>query len=453
MKAVARLMLAYFTGTRLLLVVTVLGALACVGGTAALLFLPPLVAQYGLPSRFSLAEEWVLDMLPIVGILCVAFGAALLPTMFAWLATSHYADVLPYGRVKLLASAFGTVALVALVASTIASLFYLHTPIPVWVVFQRALPVCLVSYALLYCVLWLIGNSGSIGKLVFGTAGVVATLFVPLRFVAVPTTWLGYLWIACAAFWGAVAAALLLAPRLKVAVGRVRHALSERFDGTSYAGAGREIDFMLGVANPWPLALGQIVPIAIAAYFLGDYRPLAAEAPPNPFLLFMTILSVVQGGLASVAATRGRALWLRAHWTRAQLFARVERAFLSHNAFTLGLLLVALVAVGTYLELPTQTLAFGLVLLLLGTALSTYLGLMVTASIGWTEAALALATMVALMVAAVYTAAPATTPATLVALHATLAAAALVFRAVAARRWASLDWMLCRSERAVRASS
>ena len=49
MKAVARLMLAYFTGTRLLLVVTVLGAIACVGGTAALLFLPPLVAQYNPP--------------------------------------------------------------------------------------------------------------------------------------------------------------------------------------------------------------------------------------------------------------------------------------------------------------------------------------------------------------------------------------------------------------------
>ncbi len=72
----------------------------------------------------------------------------------------------------------------------------------------------------------------------------------------------------------------------------------------------------------------------------------------------------------------------------------------------LGVLLVALVAVGSWLELPTKMLAFGLGLLMLGTALSTYLGLIVTASIGWTECVLAAATMIALMMASTYTASP-----------------------------------------------
>ena len=452
MKAVARLMLAYFTGTPFLLIVTVLGVVGTAGGTALLLYLPPLVAQHGLPSRFSLAEEMAFSMLPVAGILCFAFGASLLPAMFVRLATSHCAYVLPYGRAKLLASAFGTVAVVALVASATGSLYYLHTDFSVWIAFQRALSVSLVSYTLLYGVLWFIGKSSSIGKLV-GTAAAVATLVVPLRFIAIPTTSLASLWIACGLFWAALAAAVLLAPRLKVAVGRARHSLGERVGGASYRGDGRTIDFVLGIANPWPFALGQIVPIAVAAYYLSDYHPLAAEAPPNPLLFFMTMLSVVSGAMTSVAATRGRALWLRADWTREELFARVERAFWGHNAFALGVLLVTLVAIGSWLELPTKVLVFGLGLLTLATALSTYLGLMVTASIGWTEAVLAVATMLALMATSTYTAAPATAPTTILFLQGGLGAAALAFRRLAARRWANIDWMLCRADPTVRAST
>jgi hypothetical protein len=447
-KAVARLMLTYFTGTRLLSVVTVLGIVGIVGGTYVALYVP-LVAQIGLPSRFSLAEEMVLSLLPVAGILCFVFGAALLPSVFIRLASSHYAYVLPYGRVKLLASAFGTVTLVALIVSGTVSLFYEKAGFPLQRMFERGFGVSLVSYTLLYGLFWFIGRSSSIGKIV-GAAAAIATLVLPLRFMIPGTPFPTGLWVACAMLWGGLAAGVLLAPRLKLVYGRARRSLAARLGGASYRGGGREIDFMLGTANPWPLAIGQIVPIAIAAYYLRDYHPLAAEAPPNPLLFFMTILSVVSGGMTAAAATRARALWLRAHWTRAELFARAERAFWSHNCFVLGVLLVMLVAVGNWLELPTKMLAFGLGLLVLGTALSTYLGLLVTSSIGWVECVLAAATMIALMMASTYTASPTMPAATIVALQGGLAAAALAFRQLATWRWAKLDWMLCRADSTVR---
>jgi hypothetical protein len=446
-KAVARLMLAYFTGTRLLSAVTALGLVGVVGGGFVLFYLPPLVAQHGLPSRFSLAQEAMLQLLPVIGVLCFVFGASLLPSMFMRLATSHYAYVLPHGRVKLLASAFGTVALVALVASGTVTLFYAHIGFPIGLMFRRAFLVSLTSNTVLYAVLWFIGRSSNIGKLV-GMAAAVATLVVPLRF-QVPGTSLAPVWIACGVLWSALAAGVLLAPRMKLAYGSARHSLAERLGGASYRGGGREIDFMLGTANPWPLALGQIVPIVIVTYYLGDYHPYSADAP-NPLLFFMTILSVVSGGMTAVAAMRARALWLRAHWTRTELFARVERAFWGHNCFVLGVLLVTLMAVGAWLELPTKMLAFGLGLLMLGTALSTYLGLIVTASIGWMECVLAAATMIALMMVSIYTGAASTPPATIVALYAGLAAAVVAFRQLAARRWTRLDWMLCRADSTVR---
>jgi len=259
-------------------------------------------------------------------------------------------------------------------------------------------------------------------------------------------------WAGCALLWGLFAAGFLLAPRYKGAVGRLKPTLIGRLAGASYDGGG-EIDFLIGTARPWALAAGQVVPILIATYFLNGFQREMAPSAPSPWLFFLTILSILSGAVASVAATRSRRLWLRAHWTRAELFRRVEDAFWRHNSYSLGVLLLMLVAVGTYFYLPTRGLAFGMGLLILGTALSTYLGLMITARIGWMDAALAVATMLSLMLVAVYTSAPSTPTAKIVALEAALAAAVWVFRDVARRRWTNLDWMLCRADAAVRAST
>jgi hypothetical protein len=247
------------------------------------------------------------------------------------------------------------------------------------------------------------------------------------------------------------ATAFLLAPRFKGRVGRVRQVVAERFSGASYRGGG-EIDFVLGTGRPWVLAFGQVVPILIAAYFLSGFA-VAAPSAQNPLLFFMTILSILAGAIASLAATRSRSLWLRAHWTRAELFRRIEDALWRHNSAALGVLLVVLVVIGWSFYVATPTLAFGMGLVTLAVALSTYLGLMITARIGWLEAVLAVATMLLLMAAANYASRP-TTPATVVlALEAALVALVLIFRTVAQRRWLEIDWMRCRADSHVRAAT
>jgi hypothetical protein len=309
--------------------------------------------------------------------------------------------------------------------------------------------VSFVTASFLYVVLWLTGKGGSLGLLA-GAFVLIATLVLPLRFIALPRTSLAIPWTICALLWAVFAASFLLAPRLKASFGRIRQELTG-LTGSSYRGGG-EIDFLVGTARPWAVAAGQGVPIAIATVLLHVFG-LTAPSLPSPWLFFFTIMSVIAGALASFAATRSRALWLRARWTRAELFTRVERSFWRYNCCTLGVLLLLLVFSGDVLEMPTRVVAFGMGLLALAAALSTYLGLIVTARIGWGDAALAVTAMLALMAAVVKLSAPATPTATLVAFGAGLAALTFALRELARRRWGRLDWMLCRGDLAVRAAA
>ncbi|HEX5421383.1 MAG TPA: hypothetical protein VFY39_15430 [Gammaproteobacteria bacterium] len=451
MTAVLRLMLTYFTGTPLSRGITGLGLLGVAGGCGALLYLPPLVGQSGGPSRFSLAQEAVLTLLPVAGVLCVALGASLLPTLVARLASSHYLYVLPQGRTKVLVSVFATITLVALVAAGGTTVYYVRTPLALDVVFARGFVVALLTYSLLYVVVWVAGRaSGPIGLLV-GSIAVIVTLVLPLRIIASPSRSYLALWIVLALAWASFAAAFMLAPRLGPAIRRIAQNTANALERSSYLGGG-EIDFLIGTARPWTFALGQVVPILLATYFLRGFGRIAPSAM-SPWLFFLVILSILSGGTASRAAMRSRALWLRTGWSRAELFKRVEAAFWRHNSYSLGVLLVMLVALGAYYYLPAKMLVAGLGLLGLGTALSTYLGLMTTARIGWIEAVVANTTMLALMAAALYATAPSTSVPTLLALEGALAALVPLFRHFAARRWRRLDWMRCRAEPDVRAAA
>ncbi len=450
MTAIARLIFTYYTGTVLLRLITSAGLIAGIGGSALYLYLPPLTGGSGGPSRFSLAAESFFFLLPVAGTVCFVFGASLLPALFARLAASHYLYVLPYGRAKLLVSAFATVALIALFAAGIVTMYYYKTPLALDLVFERAFAVSLVTTSFLYVVLWLTGKSGSPIGLLVGTFVAIVTLILPLRFIMLPSTSLAGPWIACALLWTVFAAVFLLAPRVKAPLGRLRHALAG-LAGSSYQGGG-EIDFLVGTARPWTVAAGQIVPIVLATYFMRAFSVMAPSAP-SPWVFFLTIISVTSGAVASLAATRSRALWLRARWTRAELFTHVESSFWRYNCYTLGALLLLLVGIGDSIGVPTRVLAFGMGLLALGSALSTYIGLIVTARIGWSDAALAVVAMLALMAVAVYAASPATPTATLVALETGLTALVVIVREIARRRWSQLDWMLCRAEPGVRASA
>ena len=92
-------------------------------------------------------------------------------------------------------------------------------------------------------------------------------------------------------------------------------------------------------------------------------------------------------------------------------------------------------------------------LVMLGIALSTYLGMMITAPIGWLDAALAVTAMVLLLVAANYAAKLSTPTALVVVFEAVLAALGLLFRDIARLRWANVDWMRCRADSTVRAAA
>jgi hypothetical protein len=130
------------------------------------------------------------------------------------------------------------------------------------------------------------------------------------------------------------------------------------------------------------------------------------------------------------------------------LYRHVEWSFWHHNFIVLAVLLAVMVSVGTYFELSPRLLALGVPLLVLGTTLGTYLGLMVTRGMRWPETVLGVAVMLALMAGAVLTDRAQMTE--LIALLTALAVLALVFRAVARRRWGDIDWMASRPERAIR---
>ncbi|HEY9183157.1 MAG TPA: hypothetical protein VIQ99_08160, partial [Gammaproteobacteria bacterium] len=234
MKAIARFIYTSFTGTALLRAITPIGLIAGIVGSVLLLYFPPLAGGSGNPSRMSLALESFFWLLPIAGVLCFTFGASLLPALFARFASSHYLYVLPYGRSKLLASAFATVALPSLFAAGIVTTYYYRMPFALDLIFQRALAVSFVTASFLYVVLWLTAKSGTIGLLI-GSFVMVATLLFPLRFIAIPSTSLVVPWTACALLWVTFAAAFLLAPRLKAPIGRFRHALAG-LTGSSYRG-------------------------------------------------------------------------------------------------------------------------------------------------------------------------------------------------------------------------
>jgi hypothetical protein len=442
MKAVLTLVLTYFTGTPLLALTMSLGVLAVVGGSTVYLYLPSL-------SRFSLGVEALIFMTPVAGVIAVAFAASMLPTLVARLTASHYLYVLPYGRIKVLASVFVTLTLVALVVAGTTTVYYVRTPLQLDVVFKRAFVVALLTSNLLYAVIWLTGRSSSaIGTLV-GSIFLIATILVPLPFIALPSRSLAAPWAASLLIWGGFATAFLLAPRWKGRIGKLRQAIAVRVTGASYHGGG-EVDFLIGTGQPWTLALGQAVPLLLASVFLATAMAPVASVP---WLFFTTVISVLAGAIASMAATRGRSLWLRTHWTRAQLFRRVENSLWRHNSFALGVLLVLLVVLGSQSYVPAKVLAFGIGLVILGITLSTYLGMMITAPIGWLDATLAVAAMVLLLVAATYAAKLSTPAETVLVFEAALAALAVIFRSIAQRRWANIDWMRCRADTTVRAAA
>jgi len=200
---------------------------------------------------------------------------------------------------------------------------------------------------------------------------------------------------------------------------------------------------MMGTSNPWQLVAALILPLVLATRFVREV--------PEVWLFFLTILSVVAGAYSGQAAARSRSLWLRGQWSRTLLFTAVERSVWRHNGIVLGMLVLFAAGIGAYARFSPALMMAGVPLLVLGTTLSTYLGLMVTRGLRWPEIVSGIAVMSLLMFLAVFIAREDVQLVTVFLLEIGLAGIAIALRSIARGRWTRIDWMMCRSDRALAA--
>jgi len=439
MKAVARLVWSYFMGTLMNRVFTI-GGLVLIS-----------LSLYMLTMQLKAGEMiWP----GIFGIFAFFFGSSLLPVMFGRLSRSHSIGVLPYGRLKLLVSVFVTIIVVSIPAAILAPAVVVAgnggrlTEVarhPEHLTFVLELAGLTFTSAMLfagwlYLAIWFMSNQRNM--MGFGKAllVIVVIVFAPARDIRELSISLAWNLQQIAVIWIVFGAGFLLWPRYKAVLARRSR---RRFAGRALTRGvtGREFDLMLGTSNPWRWVAALAIPAILATRF--EFDGSAA------WLYFLTIFSTVAGAIAGEAAGRSRALWLRGDWSRERLFAQVEQSFWWHNGCVLGVLMVLMVAIGGYVEVPARTLAAGLPLLVLGTVLSTYLGLLVTQGLRWIECALATTVMVALLVLVWVIAEDDADLTVVFMLEAMLAVLALVLRFAARRRWMRIDWMLSRPNRAL----
>lgn len=434
MKTIARLVITYFTATPVLRIFSALGLLVCV-------VFGYLLTQDSQSGWFAMA---------LSGVAAWYVGSSLMPLIFGRIARGHLIRVLPFGRLKLLLSAVITVALVSaplpLLTACVLPVFSSDVPLSAALQAQahsEFLIICTGSFLLtswLFLALWFMTSTRTSGGFVKAMIVISIAAYAPTREILTLEGSLQWNLVQIAATFVLFGGIFLIWPRLRVrAAGIAPRFITRRLPGTIRSTAGREVDLMLGTANPWLLAALMLLPIALASRM----QAYSAEV----WLYFLTIFSTVAAAIAGQAAGRSRTLWLRGAWSRAELFAQVERSFWRYNGFLLATMLVLMLAIGVYGDLPRSLLAAGFPLLILGTALSTYLGLMVTRSLGWLEAVLGVSVMLTLMALAVLAAQPVISLGAILAIELLLAGAAVALRSFARARWAKIDWAMCRPER------
>jgi hypothetical protein len=449
MRAIGLLIWLYFSGTPFRRSLFLLSVFFLATGTAALLYVPSWTLGTAPYTRMSLGLQTTLAALPWIAVILLFLSSSLMPLMLDRLVLGRRICILPRGRLILIASAAITAAAISLVTATFAVLAFISYPIPIDYsdLFTRTLTVSFVNFGVMYLALWAVSKLHGVWMLAGSLLALVA-IGAPLGYIGAPYLPLGWPYAVGIGGWVLFGALILFGYRASGAVQITRTYLARLATGlvsSSSFSSGRETDQLLGTGRPWIVALGQVVPIVIAAWVL----PVASV-----WLFYLTLFSAISGASTSYAASRSRGLWLRCGWSREELFHRVESAYWRHNSQSLAILLLLLVAFGSYLEFSTQLIALGIPLLALGTIVSTYLGLMMTRGLGWAEAGLGAATMALLMAAAVTAADETESLVTTIGLQALLAIAAVVYRAIAKARWTNIDWMLCRSdERTARASA
>jgi hypothetical protein len=441
MKAVARLVFTYFTGTPMTRALTICGILSCLISLYVVSYLPQTEHMLAFAAG---------------GQIMIFLGSSLMPVMVGRLAQGHTSGVLPYGRGRLLLSMLLTMFIVALPTGLLMP-FALVAGMGVPASALRGHPK-MIEFAInsayviyssfliiagwLYVVMWFMSERNMAG-FAKGMLVIVILLFLPAREIqelSATTRWnLEQLAIA----WTLFGALFLAWPRLKNAWETRRRGSAGSRRGFSRGTAGREVDLILGTGNPWLLIATQLIPIAIASH--------AGVDLPSVWLYFLTIFSTVTGAVAGQAAERSRALWLRSGWSRLELFGAVETSFLRHNGIVLVLLLLIMGLIGARAGFAGTLLSMGLPLVVLGTLVSTYLGLSLTRGLRWFEASLGVTLMLTLMAVSQMLGAEHTSRTAVIVIEILLAASAIALRMLARRRWATIDWTQCRPIRAISA--
>lgn len=420
--------------------------------------------------------QWRPDGLPailfgLIGFVALFVGTSLMPEMVARTAGGHWSATVPDLRIKLLVSALLTVVLVSLPVFVFVAAGVGQTAgaagshlAPRLIAAERAyhFELAWISWAStanlltwLYVVAWLVTDRRTVWGLTRALLVLSLVLYTPVKAVATlnDSLWLRLEYL-CAT-WTMFAVLFLGWPRWKTLGNRIRirhiparlpvpgWSARDRFDASS----GHATDVLLGTAHPWLMAAALSLPTLFAVRISTFF--------PGAWLYCLALFSTSSAAIAGQASMRSRALWLRGGWSPGELFRAVERSFWQHNFVVLAVLLTVMFAVGTYVGLTPQLMALGMPLLLLGTALGTYLGLMVTRGMQWQETALGVAVMLSLMAGALMVArADLSSTADvmrLAVLAVALSGATLAFRVLSRRRWQVIDWTACRPERALRA--
>lgn len=456
MKAIARLIYLYFFGAAGLRWLSAGGSISFV----ACVFL----------------WHWRPDWLPailfgLIGFTALFVGTSLMPEMIARTAGGHWSATVAYLRIKLLVSALLTVVLVSLPVFVFVAAGVGQTAGPARshpdlgrIAAERTyhLELAWISWASvanlltwLYVVAWLVTDRRTAWGLTRALLVLSLVLYAPAKAVATlhASLWLRLEYL-CAT-WTMFSVLFLGWPRWKTLGNRIlmRYfpawlpvpgwSARGRFDAAS----GRATDVLLGTAHPWLMAAALSLPTLLAVRISTFF--------PGVWLYCLALLSTSSAAIAGQASMRSRALWLRGGWSPGELFCAVERSFWQHNLVVLTVLLIIMVAVGTYVHLTPQLMALGVPLLVLGTALGTYLGLMVTRGMDWQETALGVAVMLSLMAGALMVdRANLSNTADVIwlaVLAVALSGATIAFRVLSRLRWEVIDWTACRPERALRA--
>lgn len=435
MSTVLRLVYTYFMGTPITRGLTIAGLVLCAASLLSVTYLP---------------QTYHMLAFAMLGQLAVFLGSALMPLMFGRMARSQGLALRPLGRLKLLASAFITVALVALPAGLLTPAGYaagnavklsdaskypgaLEFLVDMSLVIYTGLAL-LVGW--LYVAMWFLGSQRNASGLARSLIIIVLLIFVPTREIQELSGNTEWNLVQLAICWTVFSAGFLSWPRIKSALVQRGWWRSARSPVAASDTWGREVALILGTHNPWLLLGALALPLIIASK--------AGMQMPVFWLFFLTVFSTVTGAVAGQAASRSRALWLRSRGSRSELFAEVERAFWRHNAIVAGILLALMVVIGSYMRLPGELLVGGLPLLALGTALSTYLGLMLTRGLRWMEITLGTAVMLTLMSVSLLLGQELVKLWLVFSIEAFLLGLVFVLRAISRRRWSRIDWIECR---------